>query len=138
MCLSPDEPAELGLAIEVSAEPPAPVPGEPVELRCRVSDSSWSQWADGVASSGSTLTWSEGGLAEWAEYEGRELIHDSAGGETILRIANFTVGDFGLYRCRCVNDFSYLQYEVCGGTGGLATYCSATTELHLLPLGIYC
>ena len=132
--LSSGEPG-LGLSIEVSVNPPVPVVGERAELRCRVSDSSLSDWTDVVVSSGSTLAWSEGGLTDWSLYQGREQVHDSAARETILRISNFTARDYGLYTCRCINDFSYIQYEVCGGRDGLATHCSAATELELVPSG---
>ena len=134
-CVSSGEPG-LGYSIEVSTEPLVPALGETLELRCRVNDSSLDQWTNGVFTRGSKLMWSEGGARDWSEYNGRDLINDFTAGEAILRIANFSVADYGLYRCRCVNDFTFLQYELCGGSDGLETHCSAATELHLLPTGI--
>lgn len=134
MHLSPGEPG-VDYSIEVSANPLEPALGETVELRCRVGDSSQSRWANGVVSRGSNLIWTEGGVKDWSKYNGRELISNSTAGEAILRIANFSHLDYGVYSCRCVNDFTYLQYKVCGGDEGLPTHCSAAAELRLLPPG---
>ena len=125
----------LGYSIEVWTEPPVPALGETVELKCGVGDTYRDEWSNGVVSRGSKLVWSEGGVRVWSEYNGRDLISDFTAGETVLRIANLSVADYGVYRCRCVNDFTFLQYELCGGTNGVPTHCSAATELQLLPTG---
>ena len=58
-------------------------------------------------------------------------------GEVVLRISNFSIEDYGVFRCHCVNDFTLLQYEECGeampAIRGLPTHCSATKEIQLLP-----
>lgn len=123
-----------GKDIEVSVD--NLVLGETVDLRCRIRNFSRSQWEDDVAASGSRLIWTEGGIADWSEYEGRELIYDSTAGELILRISNFTINDYGIYRCRCHNNFTYVQYKTCGDTDGLANFCSDPEELTILPSGM--
>jgi hypothetical protein len=136
LCLSCGEPG-LNYGTEISSDPSSPELGRPLELKCRVSQSSLDQWKSSVVSSGSNLTWSEGPLTNWSAYDGRAVIYNNAAGEVVLRISNFSIEDYGVYRCHCVNDFTFLQYEKCGetthGNRGLPTHCSATTEIHLLP-----
>lgn len=104
-----------------------------MELGCRVRKPFLHQWRTSVISAGSKLTWSEGGVLDWTAYRGRNLTYDSSQGEVILRISNFSIEDYGVYKCQCINDFTYLQYEICGGTDGLATHCSSATEKYLQP-----
>ena len=133
LCLSCGEPAELSYDIQISLQPPVPVVGERLELRCSVGGASIKQWQSGVASEGSKLTWSEGGVTDWTAYSGREFVYDSGRGEAVLRISNFSIEDYGVYKCHCINDFTYLQYEICGGIHGLTTHCSAPIETYLQP-----
>lgn len=123
----------MNYSTEVSVEPLTLELGKSVELRCGVSQSSLSQWRNSVTSNGSRLTWSEGGVTSLVA--GRELVYNDAAGEVVLRISNFSIEDYGVYRCQCVNNFSYLQYEVCGRHEGLPTHCTATREVKLLPSG---
>ena len=132
--LCPGSPG-LEYDIEVYAEPAVPVVGETVELHCRVGGSSLDRWENSVVSSGSRLSWSEGGVTDWSAYAGRELVYDHTTGEAVLRISNFDLRDYGVYECNCVNDFTYLQYEVCGDHDGIPTHCSATSILQILPSG---
>ena len=115
-------------------EPATPVLGEAVELRCGVGELSSNQWESSVVSSGSKLTWSEGGVTDWSVYAGR-TVTNTLEGHTIFRIFNFTVEDYGVYKCQCINDFTYAQYESCGGQSGLPTHCSASKEIYILPSG---
>lgn len=135
--LGPGPPELVEYDIEVYAEPAIPVLGEAVELHCRVGEllTALTQWKNSVVSSGSRLSWSEGGVTDWSTYAGRELVYNHTTGEAVLRISNFSLRDYGVYECNCVNDFSYLQYEVCGGHDGLPTHCSATSRLQILPSG---
>lgn len=106
--------------------------GEEVELICRFREAA--QYASSVASAGSQLQWTDGGVV----VEGgsrREVVPTDEG--VILRIHNFSLSDHGLYMCRCVNMFNYTQFRVCGGLTGLPSHCAATVNVSLLPAGIY-
>lgn len=67
--------------------------------------------------------------------EHREVVHTDNG--VILRIHNFSLADYGLYMCRCVNMYDYAQFKICGAPFGLPSHCAATMEVALLPTGIY-
>ena len=127
----------LNYGIEISADPASPELGRPLELKCSVSQSSLQQWKASAVSSGSNLTWSEGPVTNWTAYHRREVIYKNTVGEVVLRISNFSIEDYGVFRCHCVNDFTLLQYEECGeampAIRGLPTHCSATREIQLLP-----
>ena len=131
---------------KVSMEPPlymmeqtTSLLGTTVKLKCRVSPQSSSssplQWSSSVTSRGSKLQWSEGGVTVTGT-AGRKLIHDSSAAEVVLQISNFSSVDYGVYRCECVNDFSYPQFKICGDPFGLPTHCAAASErFYLLPPG---
>ena len=120
-------------------EPSTSLLGMMVELKCRVnpqsSSSSPLQWSSSVTSRGSKLQWSEGGVTVTGT-ERRNLIHNPSAAEVVLQISNFSSVDYGVYRCECVNDFSYPQFKICGDPFGLPTHCAAASErFYLLPPG---
>ena len=127
----------MNYGIEISTDPSSPELGRALELKCSVSQSSLEQWKISVVSSGSNLAWSEGSVRNWTAYHGREVIYNNTVGEVVLRISNFSIEDYGVFRCHCVNDFTFLQYEECGEievrSRGLPTHCSASKEIQLLP-----
>lgn len=122
----PHLPGEDGrdVVTAIIVDPSTPELGRPVELRCSISQSSL-----GLAQrNGSKLTWNErGGTKRTAE------IYNRTTGEAVLRISNFSIADYGVYTCHCVNEYTFLQYETCGGHEGLPTHCSTPLEVELLP-----
>ena len=92
------------------------------------------QYASSVASAGSLLQWTDGGVVvEGGGHREVEYTDDAV----ILRINNFSLADYGLYMCRCVNMYDYAQFRVCGELYGLPSHCAATVEVPLLPAGIF-
>ena len=111
----------------ITVDPSTPELGKPVELRCSISQSSLSL----AQRNGSKLTWREGGGTGWRAE--REMTYNGTTGEAVLLISNFSIADYGVYTCHCVNEYTFLQYETCGGHDGLPTHCSTPLEVDLLP-----
>lgn len=122
-------PGDDGLKImtAITLDPSTPSLGSPMELRCS-SSLSQAQWTNSITSRGSKLTWNEAGTARE-----RDVIYNNRRGEAVLRISNFTIADYGVYTCLCVNNFTFVQYEMCGTSQGLPTHCSAPNKVDLLP-----
>ena len=105
-----------------------------MELTCRFSCATL--LTSNVRRAGSTLQWVEGGILVEPDTS-RNIVTTAA--KVVLQIHNLTLTDYGRYQCRCVNMYGYVQYRACGHSSdlGLPSHCAASTELDLLPPGMY-
>lgn len=79
-----------------------------------------------------TLQWLDGELPI-KQSSSREIIR--CGTSITLRFLNFSLLDFGMYRCRCVNLFSFEEYE--RENYNIMPFCSHPSNITLLPEGKY-
>ena len=97
--------------------------GHTIDLTCSLINSSEVQLYN-------TLQWLDGELPI-KQSSGREIIR--CGTSITLRFLNFSLLDFGMYRCRCVNLFSFEEYK--GENYNIMPFCSHPSNITLLPEG---
>lgn len=77
-----------------------------------------------------TLQWLDGELPI-EQSASREIIR--CGTSITLRFHNFSVLDFGMYRCRCINLYNFEEYKRDGSN--IPTFCSQPSNITHLPEG---
>ena len=113
-------------------------PGEAVELHCSVEGRQFAysklEWLDGRIPIMTTNDQSDTSRT----LSSRRRLVQGGTCSTFLFIQNFTVYDYGDYRCRCVNDYTSEMFPLqdqLSGSNPIGPFCNKDHLIHLLPKG---